>query len=123
MNNRPSNSLIYGVVVLFVVTVAAVVVLQVAASDPDAATTAMTALLAALPTTVAVLANMHRTNGVAETVGQVQEDTSRLVNGLMDAKVRTGVADVLDPELIDVEAHEQLAADRERLQRETGPHE
>jgi hypothetical protein len=52
---------------------------------------------------------------VSTQVADVAADTTKLANGLGDSKIRAAVADVLHDDLVDPEAREQLAADRERL--------
>jgi hypothetical protein len=88
-------------------------VLQVYAGEQASAS--ITALLATLPATVAVIVNLVRVEGVGQDVQEVRQNTRDLANGLMDAKVRAGVAEVLDPALIDEAAVEQLERDRARV--------
>ena len=57
--------------------------------------------------TVATLAVLGKVNNI-------DQRTEDLTNGLMDAKLRAGVADVLPDHLIDPGAKDQLEADRAR---------
>lgn len=111
---RISANLVWAIVVLFVATLAAVVVL-VALVGVDGSAALVASLAANLGTIVAVLANFQRTGVVEQKVNQVASDAHDLVNGLLDAKVRAGVADVLQPHLIDPEADDQLERDRHRV--------
>lgn len=111
-----SANLVWAIVVLFSVTVAGVVAMVVAVGV-EASTALVAALLGQVGTVVAVLANFQRTGVVEQKVDAVASDAHDLVNGLLDAKVRAGVAEVLQPHLIDPEAEDQLHHDRLRVDR------
>lgn len=106
-----SANLVWAIVALFLGTLAAVVVL-VAFVGVEGSAALVTGILANVGTIVAVLANFQRTGVVETKVEQVATDTHSLVNGLLDAKVRAGVADVVQPHLIDPDAELQLERDR-----------
>lgn len=108
-NGSTQRQLIWAVVVLFCAALASVVLLQLVHAD----TATVTAVLASLAPTVAVLAAMRQTAAVDDKVRAVQADTHALTNGLLDSKVRAGVAEVLPDELVDPEYHSgQHEADR-----------
>lgn len=71
--------------------------------------------------TVATLAVLGKVNNVDDKIDRVDQRTEDLTNGLMDAKLRAGVADVLGEHLIDPAARGQLEADRARRD-EAGRH-
>ena len=115
--NNIMRTIVWAIVVLFVVCIASVVLLRLFAEGE--ATTTITAILATLPATVAVVAALVRVEQMGTTVNKVEHDTHRLVNGLMDSKIRAGVADVLPDDLVDPAARDQLENDRSRIDRET----
>lgn len=103
------SQLVWAIVVLFVATLAAVVVI-VAVTDSVTAGAMAAAVFGQLGTIVAVL-------GTWRAVGGVQQDTNELKNGLLDAKVRSGVADVLPDHMLDpayVETGQRLRDDERR---------
>lgn len=87
-----STAVVWAIVALFVATILGSSAVAVFA-EGDAAATLVAAMFANLVSIVAVLANLRVTQ-------QVQHDTAELKNGLLDAKVRAGVSDVLHPELL-----------------------
>lgn len=99
---------------VLVVTVAVIVVVSVAAGGwvtvaaPDQAGTFLTVLFANLASTVAVMVNLVKTHNV-------EHQVDNLANGLMDAKIRSNVAEVIDPALIDDQAIPQLEEDHARI--------
>lgn len=105
----------WAIVVLFVVTLAAVVAVVILAGN-DAALVA--ALLGALAPTAAVLVNLYATSQVRSRVDTVAQDTHDLRNGLLDAKVRAGVADVLHPELLDPDYVEGTQSTEDQVRRD-----
>lgn len=109
------RTIVWAVVVLFVVTLAAVVVVVVVAGN-DAALVA--AILGSLAPTAAVVVNLYATSQVRSRVDTVAQDTHDLRNGLLDAKVRAGVADVLHPELLDPEYIESPRSAEDRVRRD-----
>lgn len=115
------RTIVWAVVVLFAVDLAAVVVVAILLGDTSAALVA--SILAAMPATAAVIVNLSATAKVQAQVSTVAQDTHDLRNGLLDAKVRAGVADVIHPELIDPEyaEGEGIIADRVRRDEEHEP--
>lgn len=87
---QTTRTLIWAVVALFATDVAAVAVV-VALGGPE---TIVVSLLGQLPVMAAVMLSLR-------SVEQVKRDTADLRNGLLDAKVRAGVADVLPDHLVD----------------------
>lgn len=87
---RTQRAIVWAVVVLFATAVAAVVIMAVT----DAPAAYITAVLAAVTPTIAVLVTLREVAGV-------RADTHALTNGLLDSKVRAGVAEVLPDELVD----------------------
>lgn len=112
---KTSANLVWAIVVLFIATLASVILL-VWLVGVEASTALVASLVANLGTIVAVLANFQRTGVVEGKVDQVAADAHDLVNGLLDAKVRAGVAEVLVPHMVDPEAAHQLRQDRARVE-------
>lgn len=110
-----SAQLVWAIVVLFCATLAAVVVI-IAVTDSVTAGAMAAAIFGQLGTIVAALATLRVANSV-------QRDTSDLKNGLLDAKVRSGVADVLPDHLLDPDYVEtgQRRRDDERRGEAHGP--
>lgn len=104
-SGKTQRTIVWAVVALFSVTVVSVVAL-VALTD-DASLYVPMVLSAATPT-IAVLAAMRA-------IETVRKDTHALTNGLLDAKVRDGVAEVIHDDLIDpnYSASELSGKDRE----------
>lgn len=100
---KTQRHIIWAVVLLFVATVTAVVVLAVYVED---ASQYVTAILAAVTPTIAVLAAMRAIEGV-------RQDTHALTNGLLDRKVRAGVAEVVHDDVIDPQYRASATADRD----------
>lgn len=109
---KTQRHIIWAVVLLFSVTVVAVVLLAALVDD---ASQYVTAILAAATPTIAVLAAMRAIEGV-------KRDTHALTNGLLDRKVRAGVAEVLPDELVDPSYRESAQANVDaRAQGPQGP--
>lgn len=106
----PGASVVWAVVVLFLGSLAAVVVLSLRPGEDI--TALVGSVFTNLAAIVAVLVNVQRTNAVGAKVDHVEDHTSALVNGLLDSKVRSAVAEVMHPDLIDPAAQPQLAADK-----------
>lgn len=98
--NNPLGTLAWALVVVFVSTLAAVV-LVVTLAPADQVGTLVPLILGAVAPTAAVLVSLRTTQNLAGQVDQVAQDTHDLRNGLLDAKVRAGVADVLPDHMID----------------------
>lgn len=104
-----NNGIIAGVVSIVVVALGCATALTIFAPEADLAP-----VLALVGSTVATLATLAKLQGVDAKVDQVDKRTEDLTNGLMDAKIRAGVADVIRPEHVDPEMADQLEADRTR---------
>lgn len=68
-------------------------------------------LVSNLATVIPVMVAAVKVNTIANQVDEVAQDTERLANGSGDAKIRSAVAAVLAPHLIDPGARQQLAQD------------
>lgn len=90
-SGKTQRTIVWAIVVLFACTLAAVVALVALVDD---ASEYVVPIIGTATTTVAVLAAMR-------SIDQVRQDTHALTNGLLDRKVRAGVADVLPDELVD----------------------
>lgn len=104
-----STQVVWAIVALFSATILGSTLVAVFA-EGDAAATLVAAMMANLLTVVAVLANLR-------VATQVRQDTAELKNGLLDAKVRAGVADVLPDHLVDrdyVETGQRVRDDERR---------
>lgn len=113
MSNQ-NNAVVWAIVVLFVSSLASIVLLTSLTDDSTANAALVGSIMTNLGAIAAVMVNLNRTNSVGAKVDQVAEDAHNLVNGLLDAKVRAGVADVIHDDLIDPDATHQLRADRAR---------
>lgn len=110
MNNNSNTALVAGIVaVVLAALTAATAVYIFAPDDADIAP-----LIGLVGPTVATLAVLGKVNSVGTQLDRVDQRTEDLTNGLMDAKLRAGVADVLAPHNIDPAALNQLEADRAR---------
>lgn len=98
--DKTTRTIVWAVVILTAVVVAAVVLLELFA-DPTRETDAASKVLSVLAPTIAVLATLRAVGAVQGTVERVERDTHALTNGLLDSKVRAGVAEVVHPELVD----------------------
>lgn len=106
MNPSGNNNVVVivgGVVFCFVV--AACVAVFIAAPEGANTGSLVAILIGSLAPTLASL-------GVLAKVNKVADDTHALTNGLLDAKVRAGFADVAHPSFIRPEARDQIARDR-----------
>jgi hypothetical protein len=97
--NRSTTTLAWAVVVLTLGVITAVVLVTILAPDQEADVVGQ--LLAVIGPTVAVLVTLRALGSVQHDVSRVRDDTFRLTNGLLDAKVRAGVADVVKGEHLD----------------------
>jgi hypothetical protein len=113
-SGKTQRTIIWAVVVLFISTLACTVVLEYVGAESGV----VTAVLASLAPTAAVLAAMRQTAGVEDKLNGVRRDTHALTNGLLDSKVRAGVAEVLPDHLVDDEYHDgKRAADEAVVKR------
>lgn len=100
------------VAVVFCVTVLSVLLAFLFAPADRDLTLVVGPLLGTLAPTIAAVALLVQVRGVQADVQQVRQDTHALTNGLLDSKVRAGVADVVRDEHLDPDAAEQIAEDR-----------
>lgn len=120
MSNKPvsTTAVVVGVVTAFCFTTAAVVALVVAAPEGTDVSAVVSTLLASLAAAIGVLATLVKVEKVDAQLERTDAKVTDLTNGLMDAKIRAAVADVLRPDFVDPQVHPQLEEDRTR--RETG---
>lgn len=118
-SGKTTRTIVWAIVCLFSVTMGATVALFLVADNPTMAATMVTSLLGSLGTIAAVLVTLQKTaqvsarvDQVAGTMDTVDGRTHDLVNGLLDAKVRAGVAEVLHPDLVDPAVLAQVDADK-----------
>jgi len=100
------------VAVVFVVTVVSVLLAFLFAPEGRDLTLVIGPLLGTLAPTIAAVALLVQVRGVQADVSQVRQDTHALTNGLLDAKVRAGVSEVIHPDLLHPEAAPQIARDK-----------
>lgn len=100
------------VAIVFVVTVLSVLAAFLFAPEGRDLTLVIGPLLGTLAPTIAAVALLVQVRGVQADVQQVRQDTHALTNGLLDSKVRAGVSEVIRPDLLHPDAHEQIRADK-----------
>lgn len=111
------SAVVTGVVVLLVALMATVVALGIAIEDGAHAATLIGLVIPLVGLAVPGLLALVKLNDVQATVSKVAGHTTDLTNGMLDAKVRAAVADVMSEDVIDPEAREQIANDRARRDR------
>lgn len=99
-SGQTTRTIVWAVVVLFVTTMATVVAMVLVA-DADTTAVLVATVLPQLGAIAAVLVNLRATTEVGARVKRVEDDTHALTNGLLDSKVRAGVAEVVHDELLD----------------------
>lgn len=109
---RPNTVLIVCASVLVAVTILCVTLIAVAVEDGARSTTLIGLVAAPLTTGLGVLVVLGKVQNVERQVSEVKDHTYDLTNGLLDAKVRAAIGDILAPHLLDDDAREQLEADR-----------
>lgn len=109
-----TTTLVAGVVVIFVATLGTIVALAFAVEDGARMESLVGLILPAAGTLLLALLALDRVAKVDEKIDRVGRQTTDLTNGLLDAKVRAAVADVLAPHLVDPAAEQQLDSDRIR---------
>lgn len=97
---RTAVTLVWAIVALVLGTLTCVVLLAVLA-PPDRLDGLVIQVIGVIAPTLAILATVQQVKNVGERVDKVAEDTHALSNGLLDAKVRSGVAEVLPDHLVD----------------------
>lgn len=110
------RTMVWAIVVLVAITLAAVVALTTLAPPGEDRRTVVLQVLGILAPTLAVMVTLVQVGRVQAQVETVARDTHDLTNGLLDSKVRAGVADVLHDDLMDPEAADQVAEDRARIE-------
>ena len=100
------------VAIVFVVTVVCVLLAFLFAPAERDLSLVIGPLLGTLAPTIAAVALLVQVRGVQADVSQVRQDTHALTNGLLDSKVRAGVADVMRDEHLDPEAVALIRDDR-----------
>lgn len=110
-NGQTTRTIVWAVVALFIGTMATVVLLVVFAPEERAGALVAQVIGASAPV-LAVLAAMRQVAAVDHKVSQVERDTHALTNGLLDAKVRAGVAEVLPDDQLDPDYTTRRADDR-----------
>lgn len=104
---QPSNALIVAATVvagLAIVSMTLIIITVDKSELPEGWLSLFLGFLSSLVVAVVGLAKLDK----------VERQVDDLTNGLMDAKIRSGVADVLPNHLVDPAALEQLEADRQR---------
>lgn len=99
------------VAVIFVSALAAVVLSFLFAPEGADTAAVIGPILGGVPATIAAVALLVQVRNVDAKVDRVADDTYRLTNGLLDAKLRAGFADVA-PHLVHPSAHAQVEEDR-----------
>lgn len=107
-----STAALVVVAVVFCVTVLSVLLAFLFAPEGRDLTLVIGPLLGTLAPTIAAVALLVQVRGVQADVSQVRQDTHALTNGLLDSKVRAGVAEVLHPDLVDPDAAATIRRDR-----------
>lgn len=104
---KNSNAIVAAVSAMFCFTMLSVVL--VAVLVPDRAEGLITLMIGAMATTVPAVIGLSKITGV-------ERQVTDLTNGLMDSKIRAGVADVLPDHLVDDTARPLIERDRARRQ-------
>lgn len=105
-SGQTTRTMTWAVVAMVAITLAAVVALEALDASENVGQ-----VLGVLAPVLAVLVTLRQVNNVQTKVDQVAQDTHDLTNGLLSASVRSGVAEVLHPDLIDPTAVPQVAED------------
>lgn len=111
------------VAIVFVVTVVCVLIAFLFAPAERDISLVIGPLLGTLAPTIAAVALLVQVRGVQADVAQVRQDTHALTNGLLDSKVRAGVADVIKDEHLDPDAVALIVDDRAVRDRNHAPGE
>jgi hypothetical protein len=108
----PTAALVVMAVVFTVTILSVLAAFLLAPADRDL-TLVIGPMLATLGTTIATVALLVQVRAVQSDVQQVRQDTHALTNGLLDSKIRAGVAETVRDDLVDPNAHALLQADRQ----------
>lgn len=106
-----STAALVVVAVVFCVTVLSVLLAFLFAPEGRDLTLVIGPLLGTLAPTIAAVALLVQVRGVQADVQQVRQDTHALTNGLLDSKVRAGVAETIHPDLLHPEIGDTIAED------------
>lgn len=115
-SGQTTRNMVWAIVALVGITLAAVVAIVALEGNKDHSPLVLQ-IIGILAPTLAVLVTLQQVARVQERVETVAQDTHDLTNGLLERKVRTGVADVLHPNLVDPETVAQVEADRDHIER------
>jgi hypothetical protein len=106
-----STAALVVVAVVFCVTVLSVLLAFLFAPEGRDLTLVIGPLLGTLAPTIAAVALLVQVRGVQADVQQVRQDTHALTNGLLDSKVRAGVAETIRPDLLHPEIGDTIVED------------
>lgn len=115
MSYRPPNNNVIVIVgaVVFCFVIAAVVAVYVAAPEGANTGSLITLLIGQVAPTLVALGVLAKVNSTDAKVERVADDTYRLTNGLLDAKVRAGIADTMPEHMLDPDyVEDQMHVDR-----------
>lgn len=115
-SGQTTRTMVWAIVALVGITLAAVVALMALAPAGEDRRTVVLQVIGILAPTLAVLVTLLQVGRVESKVQDVARDTHDLTNGLLESKVRTGVHDVLHPNLVDPDATDLVAEDRAAIQ-------
>lgn len=114
MSSNRTNAVVMGAVLIFLGALGTIVALAFAVEDGARLESLVGLVLPAAVTLVLSFLALDRVAKVDEKLDRVGRQTTDLTNGLLDAKVRAAVADVLSPQMVDPAAEQLLDADRRR---------
>lgn len=107
MNKQPSTALIVAVTIVAVSTIASITLILITLDKSELPEGWLGLFLGFLGSLIVAVLGLAK-------IDRVDRKVDDLSNGLMDAKIRAGVADVLAPHLIDPTMDEQLRTDAQR---------
>lgn len=115
-SGKTTRTMVWAIVALVALTLAAVVALMALTPASEDQRAIVLQVLGILAPTLAVMVTLISVGRVQDSVNSVAQDTHDLTNGLLERKVRTGVADVLHPNLVDPTTVHQVEEDRAHIQ-------
>lgn len=115
-SGKTTRTMVWAIVALVGITLTAVVLLMAFTPASEDQRAVVLQVLGILAPTLAVMVTLISVGRVQERVDSVAQDTHDLTNGLLERKVRTGVADVLHPNLVDPTTVQQVEEDRAHIQ-------
>lgn len=107
MNKQPSNVLVLAVATVAGLSIVSLTLILITLEESALPEGWLGLFLGFLGTLIVAVVSL----GKIDKIGRQVDDLS---NGLMDSKIRAGVADVLGDHLLDPGVHEQLKTDRAR---------